>query len=184
MCSLYDLHVRGVSDNFKRVLVDPSYIDKISDFVKELIIVKKTERHHQQDSEKELKRFTTGFVGEASIEKLLGISIIDWSIGASSVYHHPDIPGYSLGIKTVEQEKFPVIFKKNYYPQIICIRSVKIPNLVFVCGIASTEVLDTYQDVDLILDPRLRARGTKTGFYGFQYLEPLNSLQDIIKYKK
>jgi hypothetical protein len=100
------------------------------------------------------------------------------------LYHQPDIPGYSVGIKTVEQGKFPIIFKKNDYPQIICIRSLKEPNLIYVCGLATKEVLNTYQDTSLILDRNLRARGTKTGFYGFQYLKPIESLKDIEKYKK
>ncbi|MBP8781802.1 MAG: hypothetical protein KBH03_04070 [Paludibacteraceae bacterium] len=45
-----------------------------------------------------------------------------------------------------------------------------------------TAIID--QDTSLILDRNLRARGTKTGFYGFQYLKPIESLKDIEKYKK
>jgi len=114
----------------------------------------------------------------------LGIKIIDWSIGYSGLYHHPDIPGYSVGIKRVEQGKFPIIFKENYYPRIICIRSSEIPNLIFVCELATEDVLNAYQDTSLILDSNLRARGAKTGFYGFQYLKPIESFKDIEKYKK
>lgn len=38
---------------------------------------------------------------------------------------------------------------------------------------ATSNVLNNYQDDDLILDPNLRARGTKTGFYGFEQLVPI-----------
>lgn len=96
----------------------------------------------------------------------------------------PDIPGYRVGIKTVERDKFPIIFKDNSYPQIICIKSTKYNNLIFVCGLATSNVLNNYQDDDLILDPNLRARGTKTGFYGFEQLVPIKSLNDLSTYKK
>ena len=112
------------------------------------------------------------------------IHIIDWTIGYSGLYHIPDIPGYRVGIKTVERDKFPIIFKDNSYPQIICIKSTKYNNLIFVCGLATSNVLNNYQDDDLILDPNLRARGTKTGFYGFEQLVPIKSLNDLSTYKK
>jgi hypothetical protein len=180
----YDEYVVAFSDSFKRALIEQDYVNRISEFVKELIAAKAAEEHHQRDNLKVIKRFTTGYLGEATLEKLLGIKIIDWTIGNSGSYHHPDIPGYSVGIKTVEQGKFPIIFKENHYPQIICIRSSKTPNLIFVCGLATTDILNTYQDESLILDSNLRARGTKTGFYGFQHLKPITSINDIERYKK
>lgn len=121
---------------------------------------------------------------QAALEKLFGIPIINWTIGYSGLYHIPDIPGYRVGIKTVERDKFPIIFKDNSYPQIICIKSTKYNNLIFVCGLATSNVLNNYQDDDLILDPNLRARGTKTGFYGFEQLVPIKSLNDLSTYKK
>ena len=57
-------------------------------------------------------------------------------------------------------------------------------NLVFVCGLADVEVLNRCQDDELILSPNLRRRGTKTGFWGFQFLTPINSLEDLSRYKK
>lgn len=180
----YDEYVTKHSDNFIRVVLDPAYVTRIQDFVTKLVKAKAEEDHHKSDSRQEVKRFTTGFLGEAALEKLLKMPIIDWSIGYSGLYHIPDIPGYRVGIKTVERDKFPIIFKNNSYSQIICIRSTKYNNLVFVCGLATSHVLNKYQDDDLILDPNLRARGTKTGFYGFEYLVPIQSLDDLSKYKK
>lgn len=180
----YDEYVTAYSQSFKRVVISPDYVTKIQDFVSTLVRAKARESHHKIDSCQEVKRFTTGFLGEAALEKLLGIPIIDWSIGYSKLYHIPDIPGYNVGIKTVEYNKFPIIFKNNYYPQIICIKSTKYNNLVFVCGLATKDVLNKYQDDDLILDHNLRARGTKTGFYGFKHLTPILSLNDLSKYKK
>ncbi len=180
----YVEYVTKYSDTYIRVVLDPEYVTRIQKFVTELVEAKAEEAHHKKDSHQEVKRFTTGFLGEAALEKLLGISIIDWSIGYSGLYHTPDIPGYRVGIKTVEHGKFPIIFKKNPYSQIICIKSTQYNNLVFVCGLATSDVLNKYQDDNLILDPNLRARGTKTGFYGFEHLVPIHSLNGLSKYKK
>ena len=133
----YDKYVTAFSGSFRRVIIDPAYYEQIEGFVKRLIAEKSKEKHHQVDNYHEEKRFMTGFLGEAALEKLLGISIIDWSIGPSGLYHRPDIPGYCVGVKTVERGKFPVVFKNNYYPQIMCVRSHKKENLVFVCGLAT-----------------------------------------------
>ncbi len=180
----YEDYVTKYSDSFQRITIDSDYVSKINSFVADLIKAKAEEEHHQRDPRSEIKRFTTGFLGEAALEKLFNINIIDWSIGYSGLYHIPDIPGYRVGIKTVERNKFPIIFKKNDYPQIICIRSIQYSNLIFVCGLATADVLNKYQDDSLILDSNLRARGTKTGFYGFEHLIPISTINDLSKYKK
>ena len=180
----YEEYVVKHASSFKRINIDPLYVAKIKDFVSKLIYEKSDEGHHKSDPFNEVKRFTTGFLGEAALENLFDIDIIDWSIGYSGLYHKPDIPGYNVGIKTVERGKFPVIFKKNNYPQIICIKSTKYENVIFICGLATSEVLNKYQSEDLILSPYLRSRGTKTGFYGFEHLLPISSLEDLLPYKK
>lgn len=114
----YDECVTKYSDSFVRVVLDPGYVSRIQNFVTELVEAKSKEDHHKIDSNKEVKRFTTGFLGEAALEKLFGIPIIDWTIGYSGLYHIPDIPGYRVGIKTVERDKFPIIFKDNSYPRL------------------------------------------------------------------
>lgn len=180
----YDVYVKKYSDNFRRVRIDQGYLQEIKELAEKIVSVKNTESHHKVDHNQEIKRFTTGLMGEAAVEMLLGIKIIDWTIGDSAGYHHPDIPGYNVGIKTVEKNKFPVIFKENTYPQIICIRSDKYDDLVFVCGLATPDVLNRYQSDELILDYNLRKRGTKTGFWGFEHLSPVTGLADLEPYRK
>lgn len=144
---------------------------------------KNGEEHHKEDNRQEIKRFSTGILGEAAVQTLLQTKIIDWSLGASSKYHVPDIPGYNVGIKTVEYGKFPIIFKKSYHPEIICILDRQ-KRIVYICGLATTEVLNKYQSDSLVLSPYLKARGTKTGFYGFEYLKKITSIDDLKMYKK
>jgi len=40
-----------------------------------------------------------------------------------------------------------------------------------------------FQTEELIVDWRLRQKGTKTAFYGFGYLKKITSLNDISNYK-
>ena len=74
-----------------------------------------------RDPFQEEKRWFTGFCGEAACEELLGIEIIDWSIGSSEKYHVSDLKeqGYNVGVKTVEWGKFHVIFRTSRSPQIM-----------------------------------------------------------------
>lgn len=167
-----------------KVKIEADVLKKIEVFVSNIIKKKSDEPQHIIDNMKERKRFTTGLLGEAALEKVLGIPIIDWTIGDSKDYHVPDIPGYSVGIKTVEYGKFPIIFKKNFYPQVICIVDTKEEGTVYICGIAMTDILNEYQDISLVLDEKLRARGTKTGFHGFDYLQDISGLNDLEAYKK
>ena len=162
------------SQNFVRVIVPDEKIERIELFIEELIKLKTNEEHHLYDNHNEYKRFRTGLVGEAAIEELLGLSIIDWSIGDSKKYNIADLrlPNLKIGIKTVEYGKFPIIFKSNYYPQIINVLISR--NEVVVCGVASLKVLSSYQSDDLVIDWRLKQRGTKTGFYGFCDLVPVD----------
>lgn len=176
--------ISSVKDTSIKVEIEEAYQKRIIAFVSELIQRKQSESHHKYDNKRELKRFSTGYFGEAAIEKIFNIPIIDWTIGNSNSYHIPDIPGYNVGIKTVEYGKFPIIFKKNNYPQIICVSDPSNAGTIFICGLGTADVLNTYQCDELILDPRLRARGTKTGFYGFNHLLPVSSIQDLAPYKK
>lgn len=72
----YDECVTKYSDSFVRVVLDPGYVSRIQNFVTELVEAKSKEDHHKIDSNKEVKRFTTGFLGEAALEKLFGILFI------------------------------------------------------------------------------------------------------------
>lgn len=166
----YDDYVRKHSSTFIKVILSNNKVEIIKNFVKKIIKAKISESHHLVDSGMEEKRWTTGFLGESAVEQFLKINFIDLSIGSSQNYHVSDLKkvGYDCGIKTVEKEKFPVIFRKSYKPEIIVVKQSD--RVFYICGLATVEVLNKYQSLDLILSPSLRKRGTKTGFYGFHKL--------------
>lgn len=156
-------------------------LSQIDDFVRAVIERKAAEAHHLIDHGQEYKRFFTGMMGERAMEILFGTSFIDWSIGYSNDYNTADLRllGYNVGIKTVELNKFPIIHKVAHRPELINIKRTE--DTIILCGLATIDVLNNYQDDDLILSPALRRRGTKTGFYGFEHLLKIETLSDIDK---
>ena len=166
---------------FEKVSVDHNKIDKVREFVIELIKVKKNEPHHVIDGSQEHKRWTTGVLGECAVEIFLGKEFVDYTIGDSKSYHKPDLStiGLKCGVKTVEYGKFPVIFKRSKVSEIIVIKNSDSEFLI--CGLARSNVLNKYQSEELILSPQLRARGIKTGFYGFDKLISPNEMKSMFQ---
>lgn len=65
----YDEYVSKYANSFTKVLIDKDYYEKIQAFVEKLTSKKVTESHHRFDHFSETKRFTTGLLGEAALEK-------------------------------------------------------------------------------------------------------------------
>ena len=171
MALTYETCVEPYVPGFLKITVPFKTIQKIYKFVNAVIKEKKKEIHHKIDCQKEWERFYTGCLGEAAVEIALGIPFTDYTVGDSKQFNLPDVLSKNLGVKTVEFGKFPVIFKKNDYGQIITIKISE--SEVLIAGIATKEILNQYQSEELILDQNLRKRGTKTGFYGFSHLIPI-----------
>jgi len=162
------------------ITLQENIISKAIDFATKKTEKKLNEFHHKIDGESEYKRALTGIKGELAVEQLLEKEFIDWSIGESQNYDKADLfpLGLNIGIKSVERGKFPIIHKKIKRPEIITI--IYDWNNVLICGFASIPVLRKYQDDNLIIDPNLRKKGTKTGFYGFDFLQDFKSIKDLI----
>ena len=119
---LYNYMVNSlISEEYTVTLPDTKILD---DFVRGVITKKKEEKHHMDDPYNEAKRWRTGMGGELALEILLGKKFADLTIGNSNDYHVPDLSalGLSVGIKTVELGKYPVIFKSSSKPEIIILK--------------------------------------------------------------
>lgn len=176
----YENYVNPHSKNFIHIKLTNEDVNKIDEFARYVIIEKSNENHHKIDNNSEYKRFYTGTMGELALEKYLGVSnIVDWSIGGSNKFHTPDLRnlGIKCGVKTVTHGSFPLIFKNSYSSEIMMIRWKH--NHIYICGVATPDILNKHQSDDLILDNKLRLRGTKTGFYGFEHLKQFKDLEDI-----
>lgn len=186
----YEKHVRPFSKNYVQVKVTNEQIKKATKWALEMEEAKLKESAWKKDNASAIKRLATGVLAEMVIENYLGIEFIDWSIGVSQDYEKPDMlsAGVNIGIKCVEfneqhdtsgLDKFPIIFKRNTYPQIFNFYKPE-HRLMYICGIAMPEVLNQYQADDLILAPALRAKNVKTAFYGFEFLEPPENIKQYL----
>ena len=167
-------------DSSKRIIIPQAKIEKIEKLAKQIADAKTQEKHHLIDGLNEYKRHYTGLLGEAAIEEFFDIQIIDYSVGSSNIYNIADMKkiGLNIGVKTVEVWKFPIVHKEPPRPELICIKRTS--NEVLLFGYASKSVLSQYQTDDFILDPNLKARGTKSAFYGFSELLDVNNLNELI----
>ena len=130
---------------FAKICLSDDDLKEINKLAEERVKAKMGEYHHKIDGGSEMKRNITGLKGEFAVEKLTGLKIVDRTVGNSCKYNKPDIEEYGVGIKSVTNGDYPVIFRDNSYPQIICICSNRCENNVAVCGLATEDVLDKYQ---------------------------------------
>ena len=176
----YETYVKPYSENFIRIEISQDDVKRIDLFAKAIIERKAKEVHHKHDNNSHYKRYYTGTLGELALEKYLGVGgIVDWTIGDSYDYHAPDLRKLQLnvGVKTVDYGSFPLIFKENYSAQIIMIKYKE--RHAYLCGLASKDILNKYQSINLVNDTRIVKRGTKTAFYGFQHLKKFNNIDEL-----
>ena len=161
------------------IKLDKGTCDKITKLAEDIVKAKISENHHIYDNNQEFKRFYTGLLGEAALEKLLNTKIVDYNVGLSNYFNVADLnkQGLNIGIKTSEKWKFPVIHKHVERPEIINIK--KDDSTIICLGLATVEVLKRYQSSIYILSPKLKERGTKACFYGFDKLIPIKKLEDL-----
>lgn len=181
--------------NFIRVEFTKQELLPIIELTKKVAEEKLKEQNYKVDGFSLHKRFMSGFISELAIERLLGIKIIDHeqveNKTHSKYFNTPDLQnaGFNVGVKSAEYGKVPLIPTYNNYSQIICIRDT--PKSVLVCGIATPEVLNEFQTEDLVLAPSLKRinedkrrkgniKNIKTGFYGFNHLLNINTIQSLV----
>ncbi len=178
---IYSYLIKSLICDKHTVTLTQNNINKLDEFVKNVMLKKKSESHHIVDSFNEAKRWRTGTGGELALGQYIGKEFVDLSIGDSNDYHVPDLSsiGLNIGIKTVELGKYPIIFKQSEKPEIIIIR---LDDEKFcILGVASPEDLNKYQSDDEILSPSLKARGTKTAFTGLYKVKPFSNYEELIK---
>jgi hypothetical protein len=166
-------------ESFDEVELPMFKIKMAYEFAQQKQEAKQVESHHRIDGNQELKRALTGVLGEMAVELYLGMDFVDLSVGDSRDYNTADLEEFDCGVKTVERDKYPIIFKRSNKPEIIVIKYTD--SILYVCGLATPLILNTYQSEGLILDPRLKARGTKAGFYGFDKLVSPKQIKYVLE---
>lgn len=175
------MYFENKEKGFICVEIEEEKIKKLENFVENIIKQKEEEKHHKIDGKNEYKRFYTGFLGEAALEEVLGIDLIDWSIGKSDEYNIADLHkiGLNVGVKTVESGKHHIIHSKPVRPEIIMFKDKNKNNRVIIMGVATVENMKKNQNRELILSPFLKARKEKTAFCGYKEVKPFKSLKEL-----
>ncbi|MEK5209563.1 hypothetical protein [Psychrobacillus sp. FSL H8-0510] len=164
MKNFKDVYTEALAkSNRPRIKIDDEMRSKVDAYIGAIIERKKEEKEYQLDGGKLRKRYETGLFGELAVEKLLGMSFVDLTAGATENYRKSDLKdiGYAIGVKTVEHGKFPIIYRNNFGPEIIAVRDGE---EIVILGVATRSVLNNMQNDDLVLDPNIKK--AKTGFYG------------------
>lgn len=189
---VYNEYVRPIIDNVENyieVVVPEDKIKKIKKFCKDVVQAKEGEKIHNIDSNNRYQRFYSGTLGEAAIEELLGVKIIDWNVGKSRLFNVADLRpiGLDIGIKTVKMRdnSFPQInflyredgSKYVRRPEIINIRVND--NTIRIMGLASRELLEVNIDERLSYGDVRKKERPKCGFYKFDELQRFNSLEEL-----
>ena len=169
------------SPMFVEAVLTEEQIKKLDDFAKRISVAKLNEDEHKTDNGSEVVRWSTGIGGEIAVGNFLGMDFADLTIGKTSEYEVSDLIKLKLhvGVKTSEKYKFPIIKNYSKEPEIICIKKNK--NTFIICGLAMPNILNTYQSDEYIIADKLKAKGTKTAFYGFRYLKPFSSYEELKK---
>ena len=151
-------------------------ITKAKNFSYRLIPEKDKEEGYRIDGEKKFKRNLTGRLGEMACEKYFGVEFCDWTIGKSKKFIEADLKkiGINAGIKTSDWYNFPMVPSNPEHPEVICLRQ---EYTSYICGWATVEDMKKYCNIELIKDEQCRAKGTKTAFYGFNFLKDLKDLK-------
>jgi len=174
--------VRQHLKQFPKVTLSENKDLQIRSFVKKVIEKKQSEGgQYFNDSKSLAKRYYTGWGGECAVEKHIGKSFVDFTIGDSHNYYVPDLrpAGYEVGVKTVNMGDFPLLRKpsasSSNTPQVIVLRET--PLDFYICGLANYDVVNDPSNFSqlLVRSGGVLEVGNKSAFYRFDLLENLIS---------
>lgn len=122
------------------------------------------------------ENFSNKILGICAIEKLFEIELIDWSnIQPKRFIPKISLPEIDVDVVSCGNGKFPVINKINTKPAIITINMSD--DYIWVCGLASAEVLNRFQNDKLV--GGVMNSNLKTAFVGFDELIQIKSVDDL-----
>ena len=161
--------------------------DEAENWAKQVIEAKKKESHHKTDGHQELKRWSTGALGEIVLGKYLGVNIHDKGIGKSTSYNVPDLEvlGLRCGVKTFNVNNFPLTNRLSLstsYPQIfiaVCTQYKK----AYIFGMADVEDLKMNErnpETNLFVKDS-NALKRKVAFIALDSLKTFKTLDDLKK---
>lgn len=113
-----------------------------------------------------------------AFEKLFNQSLIDWeNVNPADFEPELKIKGKTVRIVSFENESFPAIPKKNDTPILFVLRRDE--RKVWICGLATQNVLNQNQNDNLHNDPLSR---NSTAFTGFDKLKMVRDVDELLTF--
>lgn len=169
----------------KRIEVNEEKYKLICNFGEEYVKDKGNVPHYAKDPNEFVPRVIGGHMGEAAMEDLLEIEIVNTDPTFSYDKNVPDLhnAGIITGVKTHKKPNPPLLNfvsdnfynsltdekkKDHRYPQVILSWDISQPRVFYMLGVFAPSVLfhKDYLAWDLIWDPKLAARRAKVPFIG------------------
>jgi hypothetical protein len=152
-------------------------LNQIEDFVNRLVPVKMKQKRFLTQNPKWVKHsFYNGYMSEIAIENYTGTKFIHWKIRDEKESDISDLEflGLKLGVKTAEYGNLPLVYDYPKTPEIITI--IEKPNIVYVIGYATRNMLDYYKSKTYGFG---KVMNIKSGFWGFHKLYEFKSMNDL-----
>ena len=169
-------HIISERSNFINIVLNYKDIKNLEGSVLKTLQLKNTfQLNDRLDGVSFFKKFSRKVSGVIAIEKLLNIKFLDWhKINPATYQPIINFEGKKIEVVTFHMQTFPKIAINNKTPNIFVMQADK--RKFSVCGFASTEILNKYQDINLMDD--YLAKNT-TAFYGFKYLIKVTNVNDL-----
>jgi len=157
-------------------------VDRVKSFIQAIIERKRTEKHHQDDDDNEDCRWTIGKLGEAAFEHHFNLNFVDWSVDNSLKMAEPDLNpiGLNVGIKTVLLEhRNHLVHKVVRRPEVLITAFSETSYLIL--GFIPSQTLRDHQNIDNVLNAKIRAAGFKTALdtKAYGYVVPFQSIDEL-----
>lgn len=186
-------------ENFVEITIPKFVFDKIKEFSQKVADVKVEEGHREYSDKDKTYLFNNFVVGVcceyAALRFIDKEYLLDLGIGRVRDFNLADLrfAGLDIGVKASKIGNAPLVYKNPKRDEIICCCTPKfrkdeydcwiVDNIssVYICGLATVEVLKKYQDINFLIDKESSQASYKSGFYGYSHLKSPQELKKIIQ---
>ena len=167
--------------NFKNLSLNYSDIDKV-----EQIVISALNLNNVKDLRDRFEgldffnKFSLKVFGVIALEKTLKTKFINWDkINPKDYKATININGKTIIVITCNYGDFPLIDKAYKKPIIFCFKRDK--KDIWICGVATKDILDNNQNDSLVKGTVTRNLTNKTTFVGFDKLKMFHDLKELEK---
>lgn len=171
----FDKYARPYLRNMEKLSLKE--LNQIEEFVNRLVPVKMKQKRFQNQKPETVKNsFYNAYMSEIAIENYTGTKFIHWKIREEDEHDICDLKflGIDVGVKTAEIGHLPLVYDYPKNPEIITI--MQKPNIVYVIGYATRNMLDYYKSKQYGFGDVMKI---KSGFWGFHKIYEFKTIDEL-----